>query len=147
MAFEMVALPPEDGDVFPKAEMRFASGDDCRFSIYLEDPNPAYDPELPDGPGNLEFLPRDLTGWSAKGQIRKSNKLVDDKGVAIPVLAAMTFSGFGTDGYIHVHLPHTQSANVRIRSMWDIQTIDPDLEIDTIAGGPCVPTGDVTRDE
>jgi hypothetical protein len=147
MAFEMVALPVEADDVFPKAEMRFASGDDCRFSIYLEDPNPAYDEDLPPGPSNLEFIPRDLTGWSAKGQIRKSNKLVDDKGVAIPVLATMTFSGFGTDGYIQVHLPHAESAKVRIRSMWDIQTIDPDLEIDTIAGGPCVPTGDVTRDE
>lgn len=142
MAFEIIALTPEEDDVFPKAEMRFVSGDDGRFSIYLEDPDPdSTDPTDPD------MIPRNLTGWSAQGQIRKTNKLTDSNGVTVPVLATLDFSGFGTDGYIHVHLPHTESAKVRVASVWDIQTIDPDGNVDTITGGPANPFGDVTRDE
>src|ERR1700752_1751648 len=147
MAFEIIALPPEEGDVFPKAEMRFVSGDDGRFSVYLEDPDPDWvdpDPEA-DPPNVPDMIPRVLTGWTAQCQIRKSNKLVDAEGVDVPILATLDCTGFGTDGFIHVHLPHAESANVRIRGMWDLQLIDPAGNIDTITGGPANPFGDVTR--
>lgn len=147
MAFEIIALDPEEEDVFPKAEMRFASGDDGHFSILIEDPDPDWvdpDPEA-DPPNVPDMIPRDLTGWTAQGQIRKTNKLNDADGVAVPILATMDFTGFGLDGMIHVHLPNEESAKVRVKSMWDIQLVDPSGEIDTIAGGPCNPFGDVTR--
>lgn len=149
MAFEIIALPPEEDDVFPKAEMRFVSGDDGRFTIYLEDPDPDWvdpDPDA-DPPNEPDMVPRDLTGWSAQGQIRKSNKLTDRDGVSVPVLAELDFSGFGTDGFIQAHLSHTESAKVRIAAMWDVQLIDPSGNVDTITGGPANPFGDVTRDE
>lgn len=122
---------PED-----ETTLIFVVGDALHFSLTITDP----DPDSPD-PDDPIMLPRNLTGWSAGAQIRKSIKLVD------PILAAFEFNELDETGVIEAYLTPEQSANLEglAAGRWDFQIIDPSGDPLTIMRGPAKPLGQVTR--
>lgn len=119
-------------------------GDALRFWLTIEDPNPDYDPDLPEDPDtNPQMKPRDLTGWSVAAQIRKSTKLAD------PVLAVFEFNILDETGEIAAYLTPEESTKLDgVRAgRWDLQLTDPSGDPETIMYGPAAPAGQVTRDE
>jgi hypothetical protein len=125
-----------DGDaLYPPYTLEFVAGDTVRLKVVVEDP----DPDSPD-PLNPIMIPRDLTGYTAHSQIRKSYK--DSL-----VLASFEVSGLGVDGVINLRLPPAESQLLYLvtKAAWDLQLTDPYGDVDTILGGPVKPKGDVTR--
>lgn len=87
------------------------------------------------------MIPRNLTGFSASAQIRKSTKKSD------PVLAEFTFNDLDTTGVIDAYLSPEESAKLDgvASAKWDYQLTDPSGDPLTIMAGPAKPAGQVTR--
>ena len=63
------------------------------FTADVEEPNPAFDPSMPIGPGNLKYLPVDLTNaTTVQIEFRKPNRTT--------VLKTAAVFGTPTDGKI-----------------------------------------------
>lgn len=134
MATELIPLPAVDGDVYPRVQLSFVSGDTVYFSVLVEDPDPdSVDPENPD------MIPRILTGWSGRAQIRKSSKKNAD------LFSTFLVTGFGTDGVVNCKLTPTESDKARKPGGWDLELTDPSGDVETILGGPFVPQEDYTQ--
>jgi hypothetical protein len=130
MAGEIVQLP--DGETL----LSFIVGDALRFEMTVLDPDPA----SPD-PENPNMIPRNLTGWTAKCQIRKTVKVAD------PILAEFTFNTLDPTGVIQAYLSPTESSKLEglASGRWDFQITDPSGDPDTIMRGPARPVGQVSR--
>lgn len=136
MAGDIVQLP--DGETL----LSFIVGDALRFWMTIKDPNPAYDPDVPEDPvTNPSMIVRDLTGWSCKAQIRKSTKVAD------PILAEFEFNTLDSTGVVAAYLTPVESAKLEGLSAgrWDLQLVDPSGDPDTILRGPAKPLGQVSR--
>ena len=134
MATRLVALPPSDDDLYPQAELQFVSGDSVYFSVLVQDP----DPDSPD-PDDPVMIPRILTGWSGRAQIRQNAKK------DATLYSTFVVTGFGTDGMVYCELTPTESAKARKSGGWDLELVDPSGKVDTILGGPFTPTEDYTQ--
>jgi hypothetical protein len=80
--------------------------------------------------------PADLTGYSAKAQIRATP-------ADTAILATLTATIAGST--VHLHLVHTDAATLSGSAVWDCQLTDPIGNISTIAAGTVTVTPDVTR--
>lgn len=119
-------------------------GDALRFWLTITDPNPDYDPDLPEDPDtNPQMVLRNLTGWTVSAQIRKSTKPTDS------VIAVFEFNTLDETGEIAAYLTPVESTKLDgIRAgRWDLQLTDPSGDTETIMYGPAQPAGQVTRDE
>lgn len=143
--------PASQEDYYPIYPVKFVAGDTVRFRIQITDPDPDWvdpDPDA-DPPNTPDMIPRDLTGYSARAQVRKNYKKIS------PLIATYEISGTDTregpvtdlddSGYIYIHLPPIESAKVEKISAWDLELTDPDGDVDTILGGPVDPFRDTTR--
>lgn len=81
--------------------------------------------------------PVDLTGATARAQIRASIGATSILGTFVPTVDA-------TAGNIWLHLEDTVSANLPAAGVWDVE-IDRDGDIVTLAAGTVSMTSDVTR--
>lgn len=119
-----------------ETQLEFIVGDALRFELLITDPDPdSVDPDNPD------FLPRNLTGWTAASQIRKSKKLSD------PIIAQFEFNELDESGEIYAYLTPEESSKLDGLSAgrWDFQLTDPSGDPLTIIYGPAKPAGQVTR--
>jgi hypothetical protein len=123
-----------DLELYPEYSLEFVIGDTVRRTIKIVDP----DPDSPD-PQNPVLIPRNLMGWSGRAQIRKSRK----KDAAL--ITTLTLTGFGSDGFIYLYLPPTESKKVLRTCGWDLELTDPSGDVETILGGPVVPEGEYTQ--
>lgn len=126
---------PEISQIYEPVTLLWVAGDAVRFRILVQDP----DPSSPD-PENPDYIPRDLTGWTAAAQIRR--KLNDET-----LLASFEINDLDDTGYIQCYLPKDQSELCRgiSSAFWDLQLTDTLGDPLTITGGPARPQGDVTR--
>lgn len=130
-----------EDDLYPEYPLEFVCGDDVQFEVLVEDPDPDWvdpDPDA-DPPNTPDMLPRNLTGWTARAQVRSSSRKDAE------LQGTFTLTGFGTDGMIYVLLPHAESMNCRRPGGWDLELSDPTGFVTTILGGPTEPTGDYTQ--
>lgn len=136
MATRLTALPSEVGDTYPKARLEFTSGDSVDFDILIQDP----DPDSPD-PENPVMIPRNLTGWSGRGEIRKSAK----KDAELWSTFMVTVVEPASSGLLHVSLTPEESSKARKAGGWDIELTSPSGHVETIMGGPVDPEEDYTQ--
>lgn len=125
---------PEQEDMYPIYPLVFVSGDAVRFELQIKDP----DPDSPD-PQDPVMIPRVLTGWTGRAQIRKNNRKDSD------LFATIECTGFDTDGWIFFYLSPEESESVRRTCGWDFEITNPDGDPETILGGPVNPFGDYTQ--
>jgi hypothetical protein len=122
---------------YPTYTLAFVTGDTVKRRILIQDP----DPSSPD-PENPVMIPRDLTGYSARAQVRVSPS------DPAPV-ATLDCSGLGVDGYIYLELTPAESAKCVVLPKgsynWDLELTDPDGNVETVLGGPVKPKGDYTK--
>lgn len=124
------------GQQAQKATLLWTVGDALRFWVRIVDP----DPDSPD-PENPVMIPRNLTGYSAAAQIRKSTKKSD------PIIAAFAFTIDNEAGVIEAYLSKVESTKLDgvLAGRWDYQLTDPSDDPLTIMAGPAKPAGQVTR--
>lgn len=121
-------------EMYPIYPLKFVSGDTVRRTVQVVDPDPAsLDPDNP------TMIPRNLAGWTAKAQIRKTTKK------DAPLIATIELSGFGADGKIEMYLAPSESNKIVRECGWDFELTDPSGDVNTILGGPVIPEGDYSR--
>jgi hypothetical protein len=124
----------DEDELYPTYTLEFVTGDTVRRRIQMVDP----DPDSPD-PDNPVLIPRNLTGWSGRAQIRKSTKK------DAPLITTFTLTGFGSDGYMYMYLPPSESKKVTRSCGWDLELTDPSGDVETVLGGPVEPKGEYTQ--
>jgi hypothetical protein len=119
-----------------KVTLIWVAGDALRFRLRITEP----DPDSPD-PDQPVMIPRNLTGWSAASQIRKTVKKDS------PLLAEFSFNELDETGIIDAYLAPSESIKLRdvTSARWDFQITDTANDPLTIMAGPAKPAGDVTR--
>jgi fermentation-respiration switch protein FrsA (DUF1100 family) len=120
--------------------MVFVRGDDWIRELVIEDP----DPDSPD-PDNPIMVPRNLTGYTFKAQVRQSNKTTSPLVASLTVTGDGTGGAFGPSGYIRLHLTHEESEKCEKVGGWDLEETDPAGVRTTILGGKSDPFGDFSR--
>jgi hypothetical protein len=83
--------------------------------------------------------PADLTGYTAKAQIRR--KYADSE----PVVAAEIEVEFALPDRVLLSLGHDATETLNGRYVWDLDLISPDGVISTPLAGPVIVTPEVTR--
>jgi len=128
----------EEESLYPIYALRFVTGDAFPASGTLDVQVVDPDPDSPD-PDNPVMIPRNLTGWTGKAQIRQTTKK------DAPLIATITLTGFGSDGKIHMYIPSSETNKVTRPCGWDLEITDPSGRPETILGGPVEPQGDYSR--
>jgi hypothetical protein len=81
--------------------------------------------------------PADLTGFTAKSQIRSTPPSTTVLAELLTTISAST---------IHLHLVHTDAATLPVQpAVWDCQLTDASGNISTIAAGTVTVTAEITR--
>lgn len=108
------------------ADLTVIRGDDFRAIVTLQ---------------NTNQDPFDLTGYTVKAQVRPTTDL------EAPLTAEFeaTIVDPPTDGIIHLHLDHTDTATMTGDGVWDVQVTDADDNVTTIVRGAVTLIPDVTR--
>lgn len=84
-------------------------------------------------------LPRDLTEWSARGQIRADHSAAD-------VLYEWTDITCDVDGYVTISVTPTESSAWAWRDgVYDVELVDPTGRVTRIAQGAVRVSAEVTR--
>ena len=122
----MAGIPP----TYP---LKFVAGDTVNFKFQILDD----DLDTPLVPP----APRDLTGWSALSQVRKTSD-------STVVEAEWTIAALGNDGYIDMELSslQTQPWGTVKSLVSDVQLTDPSGEIETILKLKLQVSQDVSRE-
>lgn len=108
-----------------RADLNIYQGDDFGATVSV----------LQDG------APADLTGYTARAQIRQD--VADRRGEVIAEITAAV-----STSYILLSLTHEQTTALRVRSgryVWDLEITSPDAQITTILAGGVTITSEVTR--
>lgn len=89
-------------------------------------------------------VPVDLTGWSARAQIRS------DYGGDIYLTLTAQDIPLTSDGVIQITIPHTVTEatewNAWTSGVWDLELVDPNGGVTRFAAGRVTISQDVTRD-
>lgn len=108
-------------DTPPTLNYTFTGGDTLKIPIRIEDKD-LDNPELPP-------VVRDLTGWTALAQVRKTSTAAE------PLTSfEVTNEPLGPDGEIRLRLSPAQTATLMAEKtcVSDLQLTDPDGEVDTV---------------
>lgn len=82
-----------------------------------------------EGQNGSNFVPTDITGWTAKGQIRKS------KLKSSPLLAEFTFDIEGPEGNVNATLSAAQTDALKTGGWYDIEVTSASGDVVRIAQG------------
>jgi hypothetical protein len=85
-------------------------------------------------------MPADLTGYTARAQIRRKHADAE------PVVAAEIAVAFELPDRLMLSLDHDATKLLNGRYVWDLDLIAPDGTITTPMAGPVVVTPEVTRE-
>lgn len=88
---------------------------------------------------NEDGTPADITGYTAKAQIRRS--IADTDPVVVVEITAIVASPL-----VNLSIPHTQTVALSGMYVWDLQLIGPTGGITTILKGRAKVDPEVTRD-
>lgn len=127
-----------DSDYYPIYDLRFVTGDYVKRRVLFEDP----DPDSPD-PDNPIMIPRNLTGYTARAQVRVSTKR--DATILATFDATVGEDDDPENGIIVIELQPEESARCVKTSGWDLELTDPDGHPETVLGGKVLPKLDYTR--
>lgn len=107
-----------------KAHLEIMQGDDYVAYVTVE---------------NADGTPADITGWTAKAQIRRD---VADEARRVEIEITATVDS----PEVTLTIPHAQTQNLTCSSyVWDLQLTSPEDMITTILAGVAVVTREVTR--
>jgi hypothetical protein len=114
--------PPVNVDALPQiVNLILYQGDDFFLDIAITNPD------------GSEF---DLTGWTARAQVRAT---------PTDIMIMATFTASITANVIALHLPNTESINLAPAAVWDCELTSATPEIYTVVAGTVQTTRHVTR--